>query len=451
MTVSTRAMTPRRKESLISMIDRNAFRRQHGVLEAALSRRSLALVAAGSSWQRAAELDARQRDCKQQAEVLQSERNRVSKLIGAKKRAGEGAEGELIQMAEVADKLKQIASDAKEAEAAFATVLLEIPNPLHDSVPDGADESNNIALRCWGEPRRDTVPNHWDIGGARLDFEAGATLAGSRFSVLRGPMARLERALMQLMLDMHVDQHGYEEVWVPAIANRETMTGTGQLPKFEDDLYRLEGEDAFLIPTAEVPVTNLYRGQILDGAQLPIRHCAYTPCFRREAGAAGRDMRGLIRQHQFDKVELVQLVHPDATEAALAQLTGHAEAVLQALNLPYRVVALCAGDVGFSAEKTYDIEVWLPGQKCYREISSCSSFGQFQGRRAAIRFRDGAKGKPQPVATLNGSGLAIGRTLVALLENGWQEDGSVKLPAAIHSYMGGMTVIPAIERKGESV
>jgi len=425
------------------MIDRNAFRRQHGVLEAALSRRSVALVAAGSSWQLAGDLDARQRECKQQAEALQAERNRVSKLIGTKKRTGERADEELAQMARVAEEIKQIEADAKEAEAAFAAVLLEIPNPLHASVPDGADESANVELRCWGEPRGDAVPNHWDIGGRRLDFEAGATLVGSRFSVLRGPMARLERALMQLMLDMHVDHHGYEEVWVPAIANRETMTATGQLPKFEDDLYRLEGEDAFLIPTAEVPVTNLYRGQILDGAQLPIRHCAYTPCFRREAGAAGRDMRGLIRQHQFDKVELVQLVHPDDTDALLIELTGHAEAVLQALNLPYRVMALCAGDVGFSAEKTFDIEVWLPGQQCYREISSCSSFGQFQGRRAAIRFRDGSKGKPQPVATLNGSGLAIGRTLVALLENGWQADGSVQLPEVLQPYMGGMAVIPA--------
>jgi len=331
------------------MIDRNAFRHQHDVLATALARRSATVVKEGSAWQRAGVLDGCQRDCKQQAEVLQAERNRMSKLIGTKKRAGDNADAELAQMAQVAEKIKQIASDAKEAEAAFAAVLLEIPNPLHDSVPNGADESANVELRHWGKPRTDVVPNHWEIGGARLDFEAGAILAGSRFSVLHGPMARLERALMQFMLDLHVDQHGYEEVWVPVIANRETMTGTGQLPKFEDDLYRLAGEDAFLIPTAEVPVTNLYRGKILDGVQLPIRHCAYTPCFRREAGSAGKDVRGLIRQHQFDKVELVQLVHPDHTEAMLEQLTAHAEAVLQA----YRGVLPCAGDVGFSAEKTF--------------------------------------------------------------------------------------------------
>ncbi|MDQ6965125.1 MAG: serine--tRNA ligase [Mariprofundales bacterium] len=425
------------------MIDRSAFRRQHEVLEVALSRRSAELVAEGSPWQQAALLDRRQREYKKHLETLQAERNRVSKSIGTKRRAGDSVDEELAVMAQVAERIKQIESDAKEAEAAFAAVLLEIPNPLHNSVPDGRDETDNLVLRSWGRPREDSVPNHWDIGGEWLDFEAGALLAGSRFSVLRGPLARLERALMQFMLDLHVDRHGYEEVWVPAVANRETMTGTGQLPKFEDDLYRLADEEYFLIPTAEVPVTNLYRGQIIDTARLPIRHCAYTPCFRREAGAAGRDMRGLIRQHQFDKVELVQLVHPDECEQRLLELTAHAEAVLQLLELPYRVVELCAGDVGFSAEKTVDLEVWLPGQGCYREISSCSSFGQFQGRRAAIRFRDGAKGKPQAVATINGSGLAIGRTLVALLESGWQGDGSVRLPAALHPYMGGMAVIPA--------
>jgi len=321
--------------------------------------------------------------------------------------------------------------------------LLEIPNPPLDSVPAGEGEEDNVELRCWGEPRQDAVPPHYEIGERLgiLDFEAGAVLVGSRFTVLKGAAARLERALMQFMLDLHVDRHGYEEVWVPAIVNRKTMTGTGQLPKFEDDLYRLEGEDAFLIPTAEVPVTNLYQGQILDADRLPIRHCAYTPCFRREAGSAGRDMRGMIRQHQFDKVELVQLTHPDRVLDDLQALTSHAEAVLQALELPYRVVELCAGDLGFSAQKTYDLEVWLPSQQTYREISSCSSFGQFQGRRAGIRFRD-EHGKPQPVATLNGSGLAIGRCLVALLENGWQADGTVHIPPVLQPYMGGLQVIP---------
>jgi len=246
--------------------------------------------------------------------------------------------------------------------------------------------------------------------------------------------------LMQFMLDLHTDKHGYEEVWVPAIANRKTMTGTGQLPKFADDLYKLEGEDFFLIPTAEVPVTNLYQDKILNADELPKRHCAYTPCFRREAGAAGRDMRGIIRQHQFDKVELVHLTTPERALTDLQELTGHAEAVLQALELPYRLIELCSADIGFSSQKTYDLEVWLPSQNCYREISSCSSFGQFQGRRAGIRYREEG-GKPQPVATLNGSGLAIGRCLVAILENGWQPDGSVTIPKILQPYMGGMQQI----------
>ncbi len=342
----------------------------------------------------------------------------------------------------MAGRVKQLEREAREAEEAFARLLLEIPNPPHPSVPDGESEADNVELRRWGRPRSDEVPPHWEIGERLgiLDFEAGARIAGSRFTVLRGAGARLERALIQFMLDLHVDRHGYDEVWVPAIVNRPTMTGTGQLPKFADDLYKLEGEDLFLIPTAEVPVTNLYRETILDAAALPIRHCAYTPCFRREAGSAGKDVRGMIRQHQFDKIELVWLVRPGEELEALETLTAHAEAVLQALDLPYRVVELCAGDLGFSAEKTYDIEVWLPSQRTYREISSCSSFGQFQGRRAGIRCREG-RGKPVPVATLNGSGLAVGRTLVALIENGWQEDGSVRIPEALRPYLGGLQVL----------
>jgi len=424
------------------MIDRKAFRTDFDAMQAALSRRGEGVVDAGSAWSRAKALDVRQRELKGELEVLQSERNRVSKVIGQKKGSGADASEEMALMGEVSRQVKGLDATAKEAEAEFSNILLEIPNLPHDSVPDGADEAANVELRKWGIPREDEVPAHWDIGEALgiLDFEAGAILAGSRFSVLRGMGARLERALMQLMLDMHADTHGYEEVWVPAIANRKTMTGTGQLPKFEDDLYKLEGEDLFLIPTAEVPVTNLYQGQILDGAALPIKHCAYTPCFRREAGSAGRDVRGMIRQHQFDKVELVQLVQPEHALSALDGLTAHAEAVLQALELPYRVVDLCAGDIGFSAQKTFDLEVWLPSQGIYREISSCSSFGQFQGRRANIRFR-GEDGKPVAVATLNGSGLAIGRTLVAVLENGWQADGSVKIPVALQSYLGGREII----------
>jgi len=424
------------------MIDRKTFRTDFDAMEAALSRRGADVVAADSAWGRARALDVRQRELKGELEALQSERNSVSKLIGQKKGAGEDASEELAQMGDVSRRVKELDGIAKEAEAEFSGALMEIPNLLHASVPDGSDEEDNVELRKWGTPREDEVPAHWDIGEALgiLDFEAGATLAGSRFSVLRGMGARLERALMQLMMDLHADAHGYEEVWVPAIANRKTMTGTGQLPKFADDLYKLEDEDLFLIPTAEVPVTNLYQDQILDAGSLPIKHCAYTPCFRREAGSAGRDVRGMIRQHQFDKVELVQLVKPEDALDALDGLTAHAEAVLQALELPYRVVALCTADVGFSAEKTFDLEVWLPSQGVYREISSCSSFGQFQGRRANIRVR-GEGGKPAPVATLNGSGLAIGRTLVALLENGWQQDGSVKIPVALQHYLGGRAMI----------
>ena len=424
------------------MIDRKAFRVDFDDMQAALARRGGASVDADSAWGRATALDLRQRELKGELEALQSERNRVSKQIGIKKGSGEDASEEMALMGDVSKRVKELDAVTKEAEAAFEGALLEIPNMPHPSVPDGDDEEANVELRKWGTPRTDEVPAHWDIGEALgiLDFEAGATLAGSRFSVLRGMGARLERALMQFMLDLHADQHGYEEVWVPAIANRKTMTGTGQLPKFADDLYKLEDEDLFLIPTAEVPVTNLYQDQIVDADALPIKHCAYTPCFRREAGSAGRDVRGMIRQHQFDKVELVQLVHPDRALEALEGLTANAEAVLQALELPYRVCALCTGDIGFSAEKTFDLEVWLPSQGVYREISSCSSFGQFQGRRANIRVRD-EDGKPMPVATVNGSGLAIGRTLVAILENGWQQDGSVKIPKALQPYLGNRDII----------
>ncbi|MDX8383582.1 MAG: serine--tRNA ligase [Ghiorsea sp.] len=432
------------------MIDRKALRIDAVAMEKYLSKRGASTVGQGSSWQQALSLDTKQRELKTEAETLQAERKKVSKLIGQKKAKGEDASAELAGMGEVSKRVKRLETEAKDAEASFLLSLLEIPNVPHESVPQGLSEDDNVEIRCWGEPRQDAVPDHWDIGEKLgiLDFDAGAKLAGSRFSVLRGAGARLERALMQLMLDTHADQHGYEEVWVPAVANRKTMTGTGQLPKFEDDLYKLEGEDAFLIPTAEVPVTNLYQDMILDAKQLPIKHCAYTPCFRREAGSAGRDTRGMIRQHQFDKVELVQLVKPEQALGALDELLSHAAAILEALNLPYRLVNLCAGDLGFSAQKTFDLEVWLPSQNTYREISSCSSFGQFQGRRANIRVRDD-NGKPQAVATINGSGLAIGRTLVAILENYWQADGSVSIPEALQPYMGGLANIPAAQVSGE--
>jgi seryl-tRNA synthetase len=421
------------------MIDRQQFRKSFDAMQAQLSRRGADVVAADSPWGVARALDVRQRELKTELEALQAERNRVSKLIGEKKARDEDAAAEMAAMKDAAARIKQLEGEARAAEAEFGDVLLSIPNPPHDTVPDGADESGNVELRRWGNPRADVVPPHWEIGTRLgiLDFEAGAVLAGSRFTVLRGAGSRLERALLQFMLDLHVDRHDYEEVWVPAIVNRRTMTGTGQLPKFEEDLYRLDGEDLFLVPTAEVPVTNLYQDQVLAADALPIRHCAYTPCFRREAGSAGRDVRGMIRQHQFDKVELVQLARPEEALLQLEELAGHAEAVLQALELPYRMVSLCAGDLGFSAEKTYDLEVWLPSQGMYREISSCSSFGQFQGRRAGIRYRADS-GKPEPVATLNGSGLAIGRTLVAILENFWQDDGSVRIPEVLQPYMGGL-------------
>ena len=424
------------------MIDRKALRNHAAAMEEALKKRGLDVVSDGSAWAKALELDAAQRKLKTESERLQAERNRVSKLIGQKKAKGEDASAELKRMGEVAKEVKTLEAQAKDAEAAFYLALLEIPNIPHESVPEGKDETENQEIKTWGIPRGDEVPAHWDIGEdlGILDFDTATKLAGSRFSVLKGAGARLERALIQFMLDTHADQHGYEEVWVPAIANRKTMTGTGQLPKFEDDAYRLDGEDAFLIPTAEVPVTNMYQDTILKAEMLPIKHCAYTPCFRREAGSAGRDTRGMIRQHQFDKVELVQLVRPDAALTALDELLGHAMAILEALELPYRLVNLCAGDLGFAAEKTFDLEVWLPSQRTYREISSCSSCGQFQGRRANIRFRD-EQSKPQAVATLNGSGLAIGRTLIAILENYWQEDGSVLIPKVLQPYMGGLEKI----------
>ena len=428
------------------MIDRKSLRSNAAAMEEALKKRGANEIAKGSAWAKVIALDEEQRQFKTAFESLQAERNSVSKRIGQKKGSGEDASVELQRMGEVSKEAKSLETKAKEAEAAFALTLLEIPNIPHDSVPQGANEDDNEEIRRWGSPRTDDVPAHWDIGEdlGILDFDTGAKLAGSRFSVLKGAGARLERALMQFMLDTHADKHGYEEVWVPAIANRKTMTGTGQLPKFEDDAYRLAGEDLFLIPTAEVPVTNMYQDSILEASQLPIKHCAYTPCFRREAGSAGRDTRGMIRQHQFDKVELVQLVLPENTLEALDELLSHAIAILEALELPYRLVNLCAGDLGFSAEKTFDLEVWLPSQNTYREISSCSSFAQFQGRRAGIRFRD-EKGKPQAVATINGSGLAIGRTLVAILENYWNEDSSVTIPLVLQPYMGGLKSIKALK------
>jgi seryl-tRNA synthetase len=351
------------------------------------------------------------------------------------------------QMREVAARIKVVAERQREVEEQLDQLVLRIPNVPDDAVPDGTDESGNVIVYHWGEkPQLDFVPQpHWEVGGALglLDFEAAAKISGARFAVYRGALARLERALISFMLDHHTSSHGYTEILPPYLVHPRAMEGTGQFPKFKEDAFVLEKDNLVLIPTAEVPLTNLHREEILDEGSLPIRYAAYTPCFRREAGAYGRDTRGLIRQHQFQKVELVQFVEPGQSDGALEALTGHAESILQILGLHYRRVDLCAGDLGFSATRTFDLEVWLPSQDAYREISSCSNFRDFQARRAAIRYRKAGEKKPQLVHTLNGSGLAVGRTVVAILENYQRVDGTVGVPKALQSYMGGLEVITA--------
>jgi seryl-tRNA synthetase len=348
-------------------------------------------------------------------------------------------------MREVSQQIKGLDDELRGIEEEFDLFLLTVPNIPHASVPVGRSESDNVEIRSHGEkPSFDfEAKPHWEIGESLgiLDFERGAKITGARFTLYRGMGARLERALINFMLDLHTEQHGYLEMLPPFMVNRESMTGTGQLPKFEDDLFRLEGLDYYLIPTAEVPVTNIHRGEILRSAELPLRYTAYTPCFRKEAGSYGKDTRGLIRQHQFNKVELVKFARPEQSYSELELLLDNAEEVLRRLGLHYRVVELCTGDLGFSAAKTYDIEVWLPGQEAYREISSCSNFEDFQARRAGIRFRDEEKAKPEFVHTLNGSGLAVGRTLVAILENYQSADGSVRIPEVLRPYVGGAVAI----------
>ena len=387
------------------------------------------------------ELDQERRNLLHANETLKAERNRVSDEIGRVKDKSQVQE-QILQMRAVSQKIKEQDEELKLLEDKLQSFMLTIPNLPHVTTPVGASENDNVQLRVWGEPRQleFKAKPHWEIGEELgiLDFECGAKITGARFTLYRGAGARLERALISFMLDLHTDRHGYLEVLPPFMVNRYSMTGTGQLPKFEDDLFKLVDPEFFLIPTAEVPVTNIHRGEILKRSDLPISYAAYTPCFRREAGSYGKDTRGLIRQHQFNKVELVKFVHPSESDAELENLTGHAEKVLQLLELPYRVMALCSGDIGFSSAKTYDLEVWLPGQSCYREISSCSTFGDFQARRASIRFREDEKAKPEFVHTLNGSGLAVGRTLVAILENYQQQDGSVLIPEALRPYMGGL-------------
>jgi seryl-tRNA synthetase len=382
-------------------------------------------------------------------EELQSQRNTLSKQIGQKKGKGEDTAELMAQVNGIADELKAGAERLEQVQAELNAMLMRVPNLPQDDVPVGADESANVELRRWGTPRTfDFAPqDHVDLGAPLgLDFETGARLAGARFSFMRGPIARLHRALAQFMLDVQTQEHGYIECYTPYIVNREVLEGTGQLPKFKEDMFWVsrggdeEQAEQYLISTSEIPLTNSVREQILDAAQLPIKLTAHSPCFRSEAGSAGRDTRGMIRQHQFDKVEMVQIVHPEHSNAALEEMTGHAEAVLQKLELPYRVMALSTGDMGFGAAKTYDLEVWLPAQNTYREISSCSNCEAFQARRMQARFRN-AQGKPELVHTLNGSGLAVGRTLVAVLENGQNADGSINVPAALRPYLGGLAVL----------
>jgi len=393
-------------------------------------------------------LEAQRKQLQTRTQDLQAERNALSKQIGVLKGKGEDASAVLAAVAGLGDELKASEVALAAPMPRFDDFLAGIPNLPHESVPPGRDESGNVEVLRWGAPRDITAPrDHVDLGSALggLDFDTAVKISGSRFTLMKGAVARLHRALAQFMLDLHTGEHGYTEVYVPYLVNKESMFGTGQLPKFEADLFRVpHGDDGqmYLIPTAEVPVTNIVRGEILAADVLPLKFVAHTPCFRSEAGSYGRDTRGMIRQHQFDKVELVQIVRPENSWQALEELTQHAEAVLQKLELPYRKMALCAGDMGFSAAKTYDLEVWLPAQNAYREISSCSNFEAFQARRMQARFR-GEKNKTELVHTINGSGLAVGRTLVAVLENYQNADGSITVPTALRQWMGGLEKISA--------
>jgi seryl-tRNA synthetase len=388
-------------------------------------------------------LDNTRKHLQSTTEQLQSERKTLAAQIGKAAKAGEDisplkAAGERINQ-----QLANIAGEYKTVQEQLDALLLGVPNIPDEAVPEGTSEDDNIEVRVWGSPTQfDFEPkDHVDLGTANgeLDFETAAKITGSRFAVMRGNLARLHRALIQFMLDVQTREHGYEEVYVPYLVNAESLRGTGQLPKFEEDLFKIPGDnDFYLIPTAEVPVTNIARDRIFEAKELPCRFTSHTPCFRSEAGSYGRDTRGMIRQHQFEKVEMVQLVEPTQSAQALEELTGHAEAILQKLELPYRVVVLCGGDLGFSATKTYDLEVWLPGQQKYREISSCSNMGDFQARRMQARWRNPETGKPELLHTLNGSGLAVGRTLVAILENYQTAEGKIRIPAVLQAYMGGI-------------
>lgn len=390
-------------------------------------------------------LETRRRTVQVETEKLQAERNTRSKAIGAAKHRGEDIAPLRDAVAKLGEALKAKQSELEEIQLTLSEFMLGLPNIPHETVPVGSGEDDNVEIRSWGEPRQFDfeVRDHVDLGALHggMDFESAVTLASARFVVLSGPIARLQRALAQFMLDVHTTEHGYREVYVPYLVNEKTMRGTGQLPKFKEDLFEVPEQGLFLIPTAEVPVTNLAQDKILEDAAVPAKYVCHTPCFRSEAGSYGKDTRGMIRQHQFDKVEIVQLVRPDESYAVLEQLTGDAESILQKLELPYRVVSLCTGDLGFSSAKTYDLEVWLPAQSVYREISSCSNFEAFQARRVKARWRNPATGKPELLHTLNGSGLAVGRTLVAVLENYQNADGAIVVPEVLRRYMGGLEVL----------
>ncbi len=386
------------------------------------------------------ELDEERRKLLAEVEALKHQRNVVSQQIAAKKKAGEDASDAISEMQRVAERIKALDDQLRSVEKQIYSIQIWIPNVPHPSVPEGLDERDNVEVRRWGEiPEMDFEPRpHWELAErlGLVDFARGSKISGSFFVSFRGAGARLERALINFMIDLHVQKHGYTEIWPPAVVRRETMFGTGQLPKLEEDMYRIEQDDLFLIPTAEVPVTNLHRDEVLDGDALPIKYVAYTPCFRREAGSYGRDTRGLIRIHQFDKVEMVNFVHPDTSYDRLEGLVAEAEEVLQLLNLPYRVVELCTGELSFAAAKCYDLEVWAPGVKKYLEVSSCSNFEDFQARRANIRFRPKEGGKTRFVHTLNGSGLALPRTVIAILENYQTDEGTVVVPEVLREYVG---------------
>ncbi len=419
------------------MLDLHAIRSAPEAFQAALARKGVAPEEVAALL----ELDAARREILVRAEALKARRNDASRRIGQQKKSGEDTSALQAETRAQGDEIQALDKRVLEIEGEIQGRLLRIPNVPHASVPDGADESGNVAVKTWGEaPRLDfPIRSHEEIGVRLgiLDFERAAKLSGSRFVVYRGAGALLERALISFMLDLHANRHGYTEVIPPYLVRPEALVGTGNLPKFEADLFKVDGGDFYLIPTAEVPVTNLHRDEILEEADLPLSYCAFTPCFRSEAGSYGKDVKGMIRQHQFHKVELVKFSRPEESYDELERLTSHAEAVLEALGLHYRRVLLCAGDMSFSSAKTYDLEVWLPSQGCFREISSCSNFEEFQARRANIRYRPAGGGKPRLVHTLNGSGLAVGRTFVALLEQFQRPDGSVGIPGVLRPYCGG--------------